>query len=49
MVVDVWESMDKFESFMQSKLIPAMEKVGVEIPENPQPREQYEVHFRWPS
>jgi hypothetical protein len=49
MTVDVWESMDKFDSFMESMLMPAMEKVGVPVPDNPQPPEQYEVHNRWPS
>jgi hypothetical protein len=48
-IVDVWESMENFESFMQGMLMPAMEKVGVPIPENPQPPEQYEVHNRWSS
>jgi hypothetical protein len=48
-IVDVWESMDKFEDFMQNRLMPAMSKVGIEIPANPQPPEQYEVHYRWPS
>jgi hypothetical protein len=46
-IVDVWESMDKFESFMQGMLMPAMEKVGVPVPDNPQPPEQYEVHNRF--
>jgi hypothetical protein len=49
MVVDVWESMDKFESFMQDMLMPAMEKVGYAVPENPRPPDQYEVRNHWPS
>jgi hypothetical protein len=49
MIVDVWESMEKFESFMQGMLMPAMEKVGVQIPDNPQPPDKYEVHNRFQS
>jgi hypothetical protein len=49
MVVDVWESMDKFDAFMQDMLMPALEKVGVPVPDNPQPPEQYEVHNRFQS
>jgi hypothetical protein len=49
MIVDVWESMDKFESFMQGMLMPAMEKVGVPVPDNPQPPDRYEVHNRFSS
>jgi hypothetical protein len=47
MIVDVWESMDKFNTFMENQLMPAMQKVGVEIPENPQPPEEIEVHNRF--
>jgi hypothetical protein len=49
MVVDVWESVEKFEDFMQNMLMPAMGKVGIEAPPNPQPPAQYEVHNRWSS
>jgi hypothetical protein len=49
MVVDVWESNDKFESFMQDQLMPAMGKAGYEPPSDPKPPDQYEVHNRWPS
>jgi hypothetical protein len=48
-IVDVWESREKFDSFMESMLMPAMGKVGIPIPDNPQPPDQYEVHFRWSS
>jgi heme-degrading monooxygenase HmoA len=47
MIVDVWESMDKFNSFMENQLMPAMQKVGVEVPESPQPPEEIEVHNRF--
>jgi hypothetical protein len=49
MIVDVWESNEKFEAFMQDRLMPAFEKVGYQAPENPQPPQQYEVHYRYPS
>jgi hypothetical protein len=48
-IVDIWESMDKFESFMENTLMPAMGKVGIEAPPNPQPPRQVEVHNRYPG
>jgi hypothetical protein len=48
-IVDVWESLEKFEAFMESTLMPAMAKVGYEVPASPQPPEQIEVYDRWPS
>jgi hypothetical protein len=48
-IVDVWESQEKFEAFMQNQLMPAMQKAGYEVPSDPQPPEQYELHYRWSS
>jgi hypothetical protein len=36
-VVDVWESEQAFGQFMQERLMPAMQRAGVQLPEGAQP------------
>jgi hypothetical protein len=48
-VVDVWESEAHFYAFVEGKLMPAMAKVGFELPGPPAPPEIVEVHNRWPG
>lgn len=48
-VLDVWESRGDFDSFVQEKLAPAMQKVpGADAVARPDP-EAFEVHNRYPS
>jgi quinol monooxygenase YgiN len=35
-VVDVWESQEAFETFMNEKIMPAMQQIGIEM-EGPRP------------
>lgn len=37
-VVDVWESEEAFNSFMQERLGPAFERAGVQLPEGARPQ-----------
>ncbi len=46
-IVDVWESMDKFEAFMNDQLGPAAGRAGFEG--GPVDQRQGEVRFRWSS
>ncbi|HEY3070523.1 MAG TPA: hypothetical protein VGJ34_09420 [Gaiellaceae bacterium] len=36
-VVDVWESQEAFDNFMNEKVMPAMEEAGMDMPQGPQP------------
>jgi hypothetical protein len=42
-IVDVWESAEHFQKFVQEKLIPAIAEVDPDAPQAPEP-EIYEVH-----
>ena len=42
-VVDIWESVEDFQKFVQEKLIPAIAEVDPDAPQAPEP-EIYEVH-----
>jgi hypothetical protein len=46
-IVDVWESQEKFTSFVEGKLLPALGAVGYEA--GPPSMDVVEVHDRWPS
>ena len=41
--VDVWESADAYQKFVQDRLIPAIAEVNPDAPQAPEP-EIYEVH-----
>ena len=50
LIIDVWKSREQFDTFIRGMVIPAMEKVGLPISDDPrQPDQVLEVHFRWPS
>jgi hypothetical protein len=50
LIIDVWESRQKFDTFVEEMLLPAMQKVGVPIPGDAAgPDQVLEVHFRWPG
>jgi hypothetical protein len=42
-LVDVWESAENFQSFVQSQLIPAIAEVNPDAPQAPEP-EILEIH-----
>ncbi len=42
-LVDVWESAENFQSFVQNQLIPAIAEVDPDAPQAPEP-EIHEVH-----
>jgi hypothetical protein len=42
-LVDVWESVENFQSFVQSQLIPAIAEVNPDAPQAPEP-EILEIH-----
>jgi hypothetical protein len=48
-IVDTWESRDKFDTFVQEKIGPAMQKVPGAADVPPPDPEQFEVHNRYPS
>ena len=37
-VVDVWESQEAFEAFVSSRLAPACQRLGIELPADLQPK-----------
>jgi hypothetical protein len=37
-VVDVWESAEVFGQFVQQRLMPAFQRVGIQVPEDMQPQ-----------
>jgi quinol monooxygenase YgiN len=43
MLVDVWESAEAFQNFVQNKLIPAIAEVDPDAPQAPEP-EILEIH-----
>ena len=48
-IVDTWESRGQFDSFVQEKIVPAMQKVpGADAVAPPDP-EEFEVHNRYPQ
>ena len=47
-VVDVWESREQYDKFIESKLVPAMGEVGIEMGE-PVPPTEFPIHHRYPS
>jgi hypothetical protein len=47
-VVDVWESREQYDKFIEGTLMPAFAEVVGEIGE-PQPPQEFQVHNRYPS
>jgi heme-degrading monooxygenase HmoA len=43
-VIDVWESKEAFERFEQETLMPAAGRAGIEMPDGPPQRDEFEVH-----
>ena len=43
-IIDVWESKDAYERFERDTLMPAAERAGIPMGNEPPPREEYEVH-----
>ncbi len=43
-IVDVWESKEAYERFERETLMPAAERAGIDMPGEPPPRDEYDIH-----